>query len=89
MIEEKANILSVAQAHNMVYMYLYVLAYSYILFGIILAIGSGLAAMYLRGQLVYDILATYQPRQEIKKVIDSPIERNKIEHSDNVRITRR
>jgi hypothetical protein len=45
---------------SMLYFYLDVLAYSYVLFGILLAIGSGLAAMYLRGQFVYDILHTYE-----------------------------
>ncbi len=45
---------------SMVYLYLVVLAYSYILFGFWLAIASGLAAMYLRAKLVYDILHTYK-----------------------------
>lgn len=45
---------------SMIYFYLVVVAYSYVLFGILLAIASGLAAMYLRGQLVYDILHTYK-----------------------------
>lgn len=89
MIKENASILSIAQLHNMVYFYLYVLAYSYILFGIALAVGAGLAAMYLRGQLVYDILSTYQPNEKIEKLPESPIEKSKIEHSDRVRITHR
>jgi hypothetical protein len=38
--------------------YIAVLGYSYILFGFLLAIASGLASMYLRGQLVYHILHT-------------------------------
>ncbi|MCL9684675.1 hypothetical protein [Legionella maioricensis] len=87
MYHENSSILYVAQLHNMVYFYLYVLAYSYVLFGIALAIGAGLAAMYLRGQLVYDILSTYQPNEEIEKLPESPVEKNKIEHSDRVRIT--
>ncbi len=87
MKHENSNLLSIAQAHNMIYFYLYVLAYSYIIFGIALAIGAGIAAMYLRGQLVYDILATYQPtNHEIKELPDSPIEKNKIQHSDSVSI---
>ncbi len=89
MFQEKSSILYIAQLHNMVYLYLYILAYSYILFGIVLAIGSGLAAMFLRGQLVYDILSTYQPNEQIEKLPESPIEKNKIEHSDRVRITHR
>ncbi|BCA94514.1 hypothetical protein TUM19329_08750 [Legionella antarctica] len=89
MYHENSSILYIAQLHNMVYFYLYVLAYSYILFGIALAIGSGLATMYLRGQLVYDILSTYQPNEQIDKLPESPIEKSKIEHSDRVRITHR
>ena len=45
---------------SMVYLYLVVLAYSYVFFGLWLALASGLAALYLRGQLVYDILHTYK-----------------------------
>lgn len=86
MVQENSSILNVAQSHNMVYLYLYVLAYSYVLFGIVLAIGAGVAAMYLRGQFVYDVLATYQPENEIKELPDSPVEKNKIQHSDNVSI---
>ena len=87
MKHESSDLLSIAQAHNMIYFYLYVLAYSYIIFGIALAIGAGIAAMYLRGQLVYDILATYQPtNHEIKELPDSPIEKNKVQHSDSVSI---
>jgi len=62
--------ISMISAHNtnvavtgivsMLYFYLGVVAYSYVLFGVLLAIGSGLAAMYLRGRLVYDILHTYK-----------------------------
>lgn len=37
-------------------MYLFVLLYSFLLAGLWLAISAGLAAIYLRGQLVYDIL---------------------------------
>jgi hypothetical protein len=86
MEEENVSLLSLAQMHNMIYFYLVVLAYSYILFGIALAIGAGLAAMYLRGQLVYDLLATYQADNDIKKLPDSPVEKNRIQHSDNVSI---
>jgi hypothetical protein len=86
MYYENSSILYVAQLHNMIYFYLYVLAYSYILFGIALGICSGLAAMFLRGQLVYDILSTYQPNEEITILPDSPIEKSKIEHADRVRI---
>ena len=47
------------------YLYLFVLAYSFILAGIWLAIAAGLAAMYLRGYLEYYILQSlYQRRKE-------------------------
>ena len=55
--------------HNIVYFYLAVLAYSYILFGFLLAIASGLAAMYLRGRLVYDILHTEKKHQGEKEAV--------------------
>jgi hypothetical protein len=87
MKEENSNLLSIAQMHNLIYFYLYVLAYSYILFGIVLAIGAGIAAMYLRGQLVYDLMATYKPDEGIKVLPDSPVAKNKIQTSDSVRIT--
>lgn len=58
------------QIHSMFYYYITALAYSYVLFGIWLAIASGLAALYLRGQLVYDILHTYtETRFESKTVV--------------------
>src|SRR5580704_5680890 len=72
---EDSSILSITQVHHMISFYLYNLAYSYILFGIILAIGAGIAAMYLRGQLVYDILATYESDKKIKEMPDSPVEK--------------
>ena len=84
--QENVSFLSVAQMQNLIYFYLVVLAYSYVMFGIALAVGAGLAAMYLRGQLVYDLLATYQPDNDIKVLPDSPAEKNRIEHSDSVSI---
>lgn len=60
MILEERTYIPVTGLLSMVNLYLLVLAYSYVLFGIGLAIASGLAAMYLRGQLVYDILHTYK-----------------------------
>ena len=86
---ENSALLSMAQVHNMINFYLIVLAYSYILFGVVLAIGAGLAAMYLRGQLVYDLMATYQRGNQIKELPDSPVEKNRIQHSDNVSIKHR
>lgn len=60
MIAENSTGTPITGILSLLYFYLVVLAYSYVLFGILLAIGSGLAAMYLRGQLVYDILHTYK-----------------------------
>lgn len=52
------KLFSIAKFHDLVFSYFVILAYSYILFGVFLAIASGLAAMYLRSRLVYDILHT-------------------------------
>ncbi|MFJ1268315.1 hypothetical protein ACD661_07085 [Legionella lytica] len=53
-----AALFSVSSFKNLAYSYLVILAYSYILFGFLLAIAAGGAAMYLRGWLVYDVLHT-------------------------------
>lgn len=60
MLAEHSTPSTLVGIQSMVYLYIEVLAYSYVLFGVWLAIASGLAAMYLRGQLVYDILHTYK-----------------------------
>lgn len=67
MSEAHAKVFEVTTLTSMIIFYLVVLAYSYVLFGILLAIASGLAAMYLRGQLVYDILHTKTRRQHKQK----------------------
>lgn len=59
-----SHLFSITNFQSLVYAYIVVLAYSYALFGIWLAIASGLASMYLRGQLVYDILHTDQRRSQ-------------------------
>lgn len=89
MIKEQSDLLPIAQVYNMIHFYLFILAYSYIIFGILLAIGSGFAALFLRGQLVYDILTTYLPQEKISTLPDSPLEKSKIEHSDRVSIRHR
>lgn len=76
MKEANSNLFSVAKFQDMVLFYLVVLAYSYVLFGFILAIASGLAAMYLRGRLVYDVMHTHERRRRIKH---AP-EQSKAEH---------
>lgn len=60
MTQENPAIAASYQIQSMVYFYLFILAYSYVLFGIALAVASGFAAMYLRSQLVYDILHMYE-----------------------------
>lgn len=85
MQQENSSLLPLMQEMHWFNFYLMILAYSYLLFGIVLAVGSGLAALYLRGQLVYDILGTYGI-SELKKIPTSPVARNRIEHSDSVRI---
>lgn len=62
MDEAGTLVFSVSSFQNMVYAYLTILAYSYILFGILLAIACGFASIYLRGWLVYDILHTDKRR---------------------------
>lgn len=53
-----SQVLPVHSFSDFVYAYLVILGYSYILFGFLLAIASGLASIYLRGQFVYQILRT-------------------------------
>ncbi|CAM2974618.1 hypothetical protein [Legionella worsleiensis] len=86
MIVERSELLPVAQLDKMIEFYLFILAYTYISFGVLLAICSGVAAMFLRGQLVYDILSTYLPKKKPLKLSASPLERSEIEHSDRVSI---
>lgn len=52
------GLFSITSFKDLAYSYLVVLAYSYVLFGILLAVAAGCAALYLRGWLVYDILHT-------------------------------
>lgn len=54
--------LKVTNFHDFISAYLVVLGYSYILFGFLLAIASGLASIYLRGQFIHQILHTDKRR---------------------------
>lgn len=58
MQQTKDSLYSISNWHEFVHVFMLIFGYSYVLFGFVLAIGSGLAAMYLRGRLVYDILHT-------------------------------
>lgn len=60
MLAEQTTPPNLLGIQSMLYLYLIVLAYSYVLFGVWLAIASGLAALYLRTKLVYDILHNYE-----------------------------
>jgi hypothetical protein len=44
---------TMAKLHDLAFFYLMILGYSYILFGFFLAVGAGLAALFLRDKLVY------------------------------------
>ena len=65
MDQQNSHLFAIAQFQDIAYTYVVVLAYSYVIFGFLLAIGAGLAAMYLRGQLVYDILHTDKRRSQV------------------------
>lgn len=56
--DSDAHLFSITTFRDLAYDYIVVLAYSYVLFGFFLAIGSGFASIYLRGWLVYAILHT-------------------------------
>jgi hypothetical protein len=84
MTEENAKLFSIAKFRDLVFFYLVILAYSYILFGLVLAVMSGLAAMYLRGQLVYDILHTQEKRNRVIKPV---LEKSKNAHPHKVHAT--
>lgn len=64
--EDATVIFPLRSIHEAIVSYFTVVAYSYLLFGVFLAVGAGIAAMYLRGQMVYDILYTdeYRKRSE-------------------------
>ena len=62
-----------ASLNDLLELYLFVLIYSFIMAGLWLAIRSGIAAIYLRGHVVYYILqSTYQRPERLHEVtIDS------------------
>lgn len=69
---ENKDLFSVVKLHDMVLFYLVVLAYCYILFGIPLSVASGLAAMYLRGQLIYDIMHLIKRGRRADTTLEKP-----------------
>jgi hypothetical protein len=76
MTEEHAKLFSITKFHDLVFFYLLVLAYSYILFGFLLAIASGLAAMYLRGRIIYDVLHIYKETP----ILEEPLHKIHVKH---------
>lgn len=62
MQESERPLLTITNFDDLILNYFKVLGYSYILFGFLLAIASGLASMYLRGQFVYQVLHTDKRR---------------------------
>lgn len=61
------SLFSLTPFHHLISAYLIIVGYSYLLFGFLLAIACGFASMYLRGQLVYDILYTDEYRKRVEK----------------------
>ncbi|MGL5741162.1 MAG: hypothetical protein ACRCXC_00710 [Legionella sp.] len=62
MNESENQIIKISNFHDFVSAYFMVLGYSYVLFGFLLALASGIASLYLRDQLVYHILYTDKRR---------------------------
>lgn len=63
--------------YSVITTYFFILFYSFIFVGLWLAIAAGLAALYLRGHLVYDLLHSKEdriktPRAELNEEIDYP-----------------
>ena len=62
--ENHAALFAHATFSHLLYLYLFVLLYSFILAGVWLAIIAGLAAVYLRGHVVYYILQSQYKRRK-------------------------
>ncbi|KTD32849.1 hypothetical protein Lnau_2497 [Legionella nautarum] len=58
--------------NNLFVTYLFILLYCFLVAGLWLAIAAGLAAMYLRGHLVYDIL--HSKHEKLKPLKENPME---------------
>lgn len=83
MKEEHSPLFIHASLTQIVYLYLFVLSYSFILVGIWLAIAAGFAAMYLRGHLEYYILQALHQRPHeapipAKKIVETRTKKPKI-----------
>lgn len=62
MNQTENQLLTLTNTHNIIAAYFMILIYSYLLFGFLLAIASGIASVYLRHKLVYHILHTDRRR---------------------------
>lgn len=67
LIDPNNLMLPTGSLRHVIHSYAVILFYSYFLFGFLLATAAGLASMYLRGQLVYDILHKYGGRKHKTK----------------------
>ena len=61
--EHHTELFSTASIGHLLYLYLFVLGYSFILAGVWVAIAAGLAAIYLRSHVVYYILQSQYKRR--------------------------
>lgn len=71
--EKHMELFAHASFWHLIYLYLFVLVYSFILAGVWLAVIAGLAAIYLRGHVVYYILQSHykKPERPTEVLIDS------------------
>ena len=77
--EDHANLVVHASLTNIMHLYLLVLAYSFILAGVWLAVVAGFAAMYLRGHLVYYILQSINQRRKNTGALSVPFDNKEIQ----------
>lgn len=88
--EETQSILPTLNMKDMLSSYLTIVGYSYMLFGVPLAVCSGAAAMYLRGQMVYDILYTDEYRKRTEARVLARLKKEAVHHKTHpVRKARR
>lgn len=73
--ENHSTLFAHATLSHLVYLYLFVSLYSFILAGVWLAIVAGLAAIYLRGHIVYYILQSQEQHPQRKNPGEVKIDR--------------
>lgn len=88
--EETQSILPTLNMKDILSSYLIIVGYSYMLFGVPLAVCSGFAAMYLRGQMVYDIVFTDEYRKRCEARVLARLKKEAVHHkTHHVRKARR